>query len=121
MITTEAIASFVGNINAWPISVNIMAEFRKSGAYPLNPGVIDDRQLAPSFAVNYHSKEPDPKMNESSQSPGGSISSEQERLFQKRYEEGYDLPDPVYQNWLARNNSRSDRDRSVHYTGLCEW
>ena len=25
---------------------------------------------------------------------------EQELLFQRRYEEKYDLPDPVYQQWL---------------------
>ena len=53
MITTDVIASLVGK--AWSLAftpVNIMAGFKKSGAYPLNPGVIDDRQVAPSLAVN---------------------------------------------------------------------
>ena len=51
VITTDVIASLIGS--AWPSShtpVNIMSGFRKSGIYPLNPGAIDDRDLAPSKA-----------------------------------------------------------------------
>ena len=33
------------------IECNIMSGFRKCGIHPLNPGVIDDRQTAPSQAV----------------------------------------------------------------------
>ena len=29
---------------------------------------------------------------------------EQEQLFQRRYEEKYDLPDPAYQQWLMINH-----------------
>ena len=58
-ITPENIAALVGA--AWSHSmtpVNIMAGFRKAGAYPLNPGVIDDRQVAPSLAVRPSTKSP---------------------------------------------------------------
>ena len=44
-ITTDNIASLVGA--AWSLSltpVNIMAGFRKAGAFPLNPGIITGRQ-----------------------------------------------------------------------------
>ena len=33
------------------------------------------------------------------------FSSKQEQLFQKRYEQQYDLPDPVYQQWLKINHT----------------
>ena len=49
VITTEQIASLVGV--AWPQSitpVNIMSGFKKCGIYPLNPGEVTDRQMAPS-------------------------------------------------------------------------
>lgn len=49
----SVIASLVGK--AWSLAftpVNIMAGFKKSGAYPLNLGVIDDQQVAPLLAVN---------------------------------------------------------------------
>lgn len=52
VITTNDIAGLVAQ--AWPLSltpVNIMSGFKKSGIFPLNPGVITDRQLAPSKAV----------------------------------------------------------------------
>ena len=58
-ITPENIAALVGA--AWSHSmtpVNIMAGFRKAGAYPLNPGVIDDRQVAPSLAMRPSTKSP---------------------------------------------------------------
>ncbi len=52
VITTDVIASIVGE--AWSQSMtplNIMSGFKKCGIYPLNPGEIIDRQLAPSKAV----------------------------------------------------------------------
>ena len=61
VITTEIIASILGK--AWPVSftpVNIMAGFRKSGAFPLNPGEVTDRHLAPSKGV--YVKEPSPQL-----------------------------------------------------------
>lgn len=52
VIRSENIASLLAH--AWPRSVtpvNIMSGFHKCGIHPLNPGVIDDRQTAPSQAV----------------------------------------------------------------------
>ena len=51
VITTDVLASLLAQ--AWPESVtpiNVMSGFRKCGIYPLNPGEISDRQLAPSHA-----------------------------------------------------------------------
>ena len=49
MVTSDILASLLGEI--WPSSVspvNIMSGFKKSGAYPLNPGEVADCQLATS-------------------------------------------------------------------------
>ena len=100
VITTEVIASLISK--AWSLSftpVNIEAGFRKSGAYPLNPGIIEDRKVVPSLAVSPScSREsvtdvksfPDSE-NSASYSPSSEVSnfsSSQEALFRKRYEEG---------------------------------
>ena len=97
VITTEAIASLVGR--AWPLSltpINIMAGFRKSGTCPLNPGVIDNPQVAPSFAVSSSCNgetisdvKGSPRSDSSAPySPGSTapnFSPDQEALFRKRY------------------------------------
>ena len=52
VITSDVIALLVGE--AWPQALtplNIMEGFRKCGIYPLNPGAVTDRQLAPSHAT----------------------------------------------------------------------
>jgi len=52
VVTPDMLASLVAE--AWPSSftpVNIMAGFKKTGVYPLNPAEVTDRQLAPSKAV----------------------------------------------------------------------
>ena len=53
VVRSENLASLLAV--AWSQSVtplNIMSGFRKSGIYPLNPGVIDDRLTAPSKAMS---------------------------------------------------------------------
>ena len=91
VITTDKIASLVAE--AWPhcfTALNILSAFKKCGVYPLNPGEVTDRQIAPSKAlcqVQPGRKEP----------PLDSLfTSEQEELFKLRYEEGYDVYDPSY-------------------------
>ena len=67
VITTEQIASLIGI--AWPQSitpVNIMAGFRKCGIYPLNPGEVTDRQLAPSALFTSDDATPDTPSEDSS-------------------------------------------------------
>ena len=41
------------------------------------------------------------------------FSSEQELLFQKRYKEQYDLPDPVYQQWLRINHPTAELAKEI--------
>ena len=122
IITSEVIAALLGK--SWPLSVtpiNIMAGFKKSGSYPLNPGVVHDWQLMPS--KTFHS-EPEGQVLEthsgdSPTSPSCSLSdasptslanpssctpdftAQEEERYCRQYEEGYDLPDPAYMAWLA--------------------
>lgn len=111
VITPDKLASLVGE--AWPHAftpVNVMAGFKKTGIYPLNPGEVTDRQIGPSKVFCQHdtemiaSSDPSPPVDGSAEAdaPCGSplFSMEREALFQKRYEEGYDLFDAEYVAWL---------------------
>ena len=75
VITPDKLASLVAE--AWPNSftaVNVMSGFKKSGVYPLNPGQVTDRQLAPSKALR-----PQPENTETAPTPGSPLfSPEQE-------------------------------------------
>ena len=87
---------------------------KKSGAYPLNRGEVTDWQLAPSLATNPSCKTNssdtslDLSANSSSHASEKSSSSLsiqfspcQEELYQKRYEEGYDLLIQITRNGLT--------------------
>ena len=90
VITTDKLASLVAK--AWPNSftaVNVMSGFKKSGIYPLNPGQVTDQQLAPSKALR-----PQPQNTETAPT------TEHEALYQRRYEEHYDISDTSYVAWL---------------------
>ena len=108
MITTEVIAKLVAV--AWPQSVtpvNIMAGFRKCGMYPLNRGEINDRVLAPSTACQ--------KAN----SPSPSVASGwDEALFEKRFQECYDVQDEEYMSWLKVCHPESVKTFSAGSTDL---
>ena len=99
VVTNDVLASLVGD--AWPHAftpLNIMAGIKKCGIYPFNPGEVLDRQVAPLKAAT----PPPPILN----SPEVSVfSPEKQSLFQKRYEEGYDMNDPEYMVWLRINHS----------------
>ena len=89
VVTVEVLASLVGR--AWSQSLtpdNIMSGFRKCGIYPLNPGQIDDRQIAPSKVFSESSEKP------STESSANQFTEEEQRLYQVRFEEGYNVPDP---------------------------
>ncbi len=86
-----------------------MSGFRKSGVWPLNPSEVTDRQIAPSTALRFQlpSKTDQSltltiqKVDENEEVPGSPLfSREDDILFKKRYEEGYDLDDPEYNAWL---------------------
>lgn len=85
--------------------VNIIAGFKKCGVYPLNPGEVTDRQIAPSNIVCSVKKSDGVRM-----SPPGSprSSTDHEALFQKYYEEGYDIFDEEYYvAWLHHQHPES--------------
>ena len=101
VITTDLIALLLAQ--AWPQSVtplNAMSGFRKCGIYPLNPGQISDRELAPSRAFVHSSSD--------SQLFVAQFTQEQIDLFKTRFEEGFDLDDPDYLKW-----------RKIHHPGTC--
>ena len=89
-------------------AVNIMSGFKKCGVYPINPGEVTDRQLAPSKAFRHQSPQLEHQGTDSedplSNSSSSIFSPEEEALYRKRYEEQYDLDDPSYVAWLKINH-----------------
>ena len=84
-----------------------MAGFRKCGIYPLNRGEINDRVLAPSTACQ--------KAN----SPSPSVASGwDEALFEKRFQECYDVQDEEYMSWLKVRHPESVKTSSTGSTDL---
>ena len=124
----EDIASLLAK--AWPLSftpVNIMAGFRKSGALPLNPGEVTDRHIAPSKRVLRKEASPQVTAVSTSSPPASlalsprsscSFTSEQHELYQRRYAEGFDLPDPDYQRWVETPRRRNTVSRVIGYSCL---
>ena len=98
VVTADIIASLVGE--AWPASltpVNILSGFKKFGIYPLNPGEVNNRQLALSKAVLPQPATPDVTNNPL-------FSPEQEALYCHQFNEGYDVNDPNYIAWMRFNH-----------------
>lgn len=92
VITEDILATVVAEAFAQSHTpLNTLGGFKKSGIYPFNPGEVSDRQVAPSKAL----------VEPSSQPPA--FSPEQIALFEKRYAEGYDVPDPTYLAWKSAN------------------
>ena len=107
VITTAVIASLVAD--AWPHSLtplNILSGFKKCGIHPLNPGEVNDRQLAPSKALRAEKSQPDKE-------PDNLFTREQESLYKRRFEEGYDVHDPSYIAWLRINHPDTSPPCSV--------
>ena len=86
-----------------------MSGFRKCRIYPLNPGQIDDRQLAPSKVFSKSAEELE---KPSAKSATIQFTEKEETLYQKRFEEGYDVPDPKYEAWVSLNHPASCTSRS---------
>ena len=109
VVTVDVIASLVAEAYAASFTpMNIMKGFKKTGVWPINPGEVTDRQIAPSKAlcVNYTPQHtPEPQNNQEQSSPLTPLfSPEIEALYQKRYEEKYDIEDPGYVAWLKINH-----------------
>lgn len=57
IITPDKLSSLVAE--AWPKAftpVNILAGFKKSGIYPLNPGEVTDRQIGPAKTLQHNTE-----------------------------------------------------------------
>ena len=100
-----------------------MHGFRKCGNYPINPGEVSDRQLAPSKAVRLknpslsHSSSDFTLSSSADSQPEEKLlpsifTKEQEALYQTRYEEGYDVYDCSYVTWLQLNHPEAARNFS---------
>ena len=89
------------------LTVNVLSGFKKIGIYSFNPSSVNERQLAPSNAV---STTPNSVCTSLEQPiPEGEVqpmlfSPEKEMLFQKRFEEGYDIQDEEYIVWVRINH-----------------
>ena len=103
VITADVIASLI--VEVWPQSMtplNIMGGFRKCGIYPLNPGAVTDRQLAPlHIKSTLLRSQSDYILHKVAAKP---FSKEQEILLKKRFEEGYNIYEPDYVMWLKDNH-----------------
>ena len=89
--------------------------FKKTGVYSLNRGEITDRQLAPSVVFSSPTSTSEtartsldrgttPLSHTQTLESGTeqrTFTADQIMLFQRRYEEGYDLPDPAYEWWVG--------------------
>ena len=93
----------------------IISGFKRSGIYAFNPEAID-------YGVDDVSKKPTSKKDDSKskakpskgedfnsrsknlQAKAIKFSAEQEKRFQRRYEEGFNIPDPLYLQWLKINH-----------------
>ena len=104
----------------------ISSGFKRSGIYPFNPNAIDYGVDGSMLEKQSHSETSSIPVNTSSvtksseKEPEKSFSADQEKLYQRRYEENYNLPDPEYLEWLKINHpseyilnletSQKDRD-----------
>ena len=106
VITSDKLASLVAE--AWPFSLsplNIMSGFKKTGIYPLNRSEVTDRQIAPSKLFQQSQTKSIQDGSASDNPTNNSLfSPDKVELYQKRYEEGYDLDDPRYKAWLKINH-----------------
>ena len=105
----------------------ICSGFRKCGVYPFNPCAINcsisrdnpDASLTVNRGENETENEkPEDGENSDEQEndKNKTFSEEQEQLYQMRYEEGYDLMDPQYLQWLEIHHPDSvpaDKDMFV--------
>ena len=104
----------------------ISSGFKRSGIYPFNPSAIDYRMDESMLEKQSHNESSSQPTNTSGATEHSekqqqkSFSADQEKLYKRRYEENYNLPDPEYLEWLKINHpseyisnldaSQKDRD-----------
>ena len=101
----------------------ISAGFKRSGIYPFNPQAIDYGVITkkssdtPGKEISKAKKGCPVRGTVNGENETLNLSHEQVQLFEKRYEEGYDLPDPLYLKWLKINHPKhdqtGDQERSI--------
>ena len=132
VITNDMIASLVAT--SWPDAFsphNIMGGFRKTGIYPINPGAIDNKMLSPFEAfkqkrmpeegISQSETTPEPKVSPSIQETTTDytlFTPEQQRLYEHRFQEGYNVHDPEYEAWLKITHPINARSEPSSDTSL---
>ena len=117
--------------HAWLKSLsaqNLISGFKKCGIYPFDHTaieIIDDSPTEPSNhteTISNHSPTEPANNNELANSSfllatadeNKSITEAMASKFERRLEEGYDLPDPMYQKWLAINHPEVNKYNTPH-------
>ena len=100
---------------AWGKTMNpatISSGFRKCGVYPFNPNAIDCSVSVanPEASLQEVNKS---KSTDQARDRKSTIPSEKAALFQRRYEEGYDIHDDEYIKWLKENHPESVTDQAA--------
>ena len=95
----------------------ISSGFWRCGVYPFNKDAIDcSVSVINPEASLQKVNERDDKTKGSNQVHDGksTIPPEKAALFLRRYEEGYDIPDDEYMQWLRENHPESITDQAAH-------
>ena len=86
---------------------NIINGFRTSGVYPFNPKAVLDHDPCVTPSSSDQLSDTDPVQSTSTESSREleptkcpEYTQADEELFQRRYEEGYDMYDPMYAAWM---------------------
>jgi len=91
---------------------SIISWFRVCGIYPFNPTAIlskcaessSKKDTSSNIRGSCNSEHTDGENME----PASSFMPEEEHLFLRRFEEGFNLPDPRYISWLRLNHPEAD-------------
>ena len=110
VVTVEVLASLVSEAYAGSFTpVNIMKGFKKTGVWPINPGEVTDRQLAPSKALctAKQSKETNETANEQPTSEQLNLTPQQQSLSTSIDEESSPLFTPEREACYQKKNITS--------------
>lgn len=80
----------------------ISSGFRRSGIYPFNPEALDYGEVTNPSSNEQAGDQPSTSFQKDKTVP--TFTPEQETLFARRFEESYDLVDPLYSQWLEINH-----------------
>ena len=84
---------------------NICSGFRKCGVYPFDPNAIE---LPPDAGIQGELNEEGDDIDDDNNDGSADFTPEEEGLFQRRFEEGFDVFEPRYCQWLRQNHPEAD-------------